>query len=36
MSDYKSDGSPKAGLLFICAPLLLKEELTCEEDALLE
>lgn len=36
LSDYKSNGSPKADLLFICAPLLLKEELTCEEDALLE
>lgn len=36
LSDYKSNDSPKADLLFICAPLLLKEELTCEEDALLE
>ncbi|PHZ07672.1 uncharacterized protein RHIMIDRAFT_95344 [Rhizopus microsporus ATCC 52813] len=36
LSDYKSNGSPKADLLFICASLLLKEELTCEEDALLE
>ncbi|GAN02575.1 hypothetical protein MAM1_0024d02019 [Mucor ambiguus] len=36
LSNYKSNGSPKADLLFICAPLLLKEELTCEEDALLE
>ncbi|KAG1473309.1 hypothetical protein G6F56_001023 [Rhizopus delemar] len=36
LSNYKSSGSPKADLLFICTPLLLKEELTCEEDALLE
>lgn len=36
LSDYKSNGSPKADLLFVCAPLLLKEELTCEEGALLE
>lgn len=36
LNDYKSNGSPKADLLFICASLLLKEKLTCEEDALLE
>ncbi|CAO3691492.1 unnamed protein product [Rhizopus stolonifer] len=36
LGDYKSNGSLKADLLFICAPLLLKEELTCEEDALPE
>ncbi|KAF1798815.1 C2H2-type zinc finger transcription factor [Mucor lusitanicus] len=35
LSDYKSNGSPKADLLLLCAPLLLKEELTGEEDALL-
>ncbi|KAL0139241.1 C2H2-type zinc finger transcription factor [Mucor lusitanicus] len=36
LSDYKSNGSPKADLLLLCAPLLLKEELTGEEDALLK